>query len=172
VRPFVCSAGVFIGQTAEGEGGQEVASAGGPGDVRRPTPGAAALLACWRGSVSVTEYCGSVLVRSRRSATCREQREKRGGPRRVLPLLLHDSRLGSGQRGLGSTAEMSTSMATGLERTGTTMLTVKLIFLDFCPPRVRSNACKNFKFEFLKTATVGCQDIGQGFQGYFCYKER
>jgi hypothetical protein len=33
-----------------------------------------------------------------------------------LPLLLHVSRLGSGQRELGSTAEMSTSMATGLRR--------------------------------------------------------
>jgi hypothetical protein len=44
-------------------------------------------------------------------------------------------------------------------------------FLDFCPPRVRSNARKKFKFKFLKTATVGCQDIGQGFQGYFCFEE-
>jgi hypothetical protein len=32
-------------------------------------------------------------------------------------------------------------------------------FLDFCPLGARSNARKNFKFEFLKTATVGYQDI-------------
>jgi hypothetical protein len=54
-----------------------------------------------------------------------------GGSGRVLPLLLHVSRLGSGQRGLGSTAEMSTSMATGLERTGTALATVELIFWIF-----------------------------------------
>jgi hypothetical protein len=102
---------------------------------------------------------------------CREQREKRGGPGRVLPLLLHVSRLGSGQRGLGSTVEMSRSMATGLERTGTAMLTVKLIFLDFCPPGVRSNARKNSKFEFLKIFTLGGPHIRQGFQRYFCSEE-
>jgi hypothetical protein len=73
--------------------------------VRRATPGRAALLACWRGLVAATGCCGSALARSRWSATCREQREKRGGPGRVLLLLLHFSRLGSGQRGLGSTKE-------------------------------------------------------------------
>jgi hypothetical protein len=45
-------------------------------------------------------------------------------------------------------------------------------FLDFCPPRDRSNARKKSNFKFLKTATVVCQDIGQGFPGYFCYQER
>jgi hypothetical protein len=44
--------------------------------------------------------------------------------------------------------------------------------LDFCLPGVRSNARKKFKFKFLKMATVGLQHIGQGFQEYFCYKER
>jgi hypothetical protein len=39
---------------------------------------------------------------------------KRGGSGRVLPLLLHVSRPGSGQRGLGLDQGMSTSMATGL----------------------------------------------------------
>jgi hypothetical protein len=43
-------------------------------------------------------------------------------------------------------------------------------FLDFCLLGVRSNARKKFKFEFLKTATVGLHHIGQEFQGYFCYK--
>jgi hypothetical protein len=45
-------------------------------------------------------------------------------------------------------------------------------FLDFCPPGARHNARKNLNFKFLKTATVVCQHIGQGFQRYFCYKER
>jgi hypothetical protein len=45
-------------------------------------------------------------------------------------------------------------------------------FSDFCSPRVRSNARNNLNFKFLKTATVVHQQIGQGFQGYFCYKER
>jgi hypothetical protein len=44
-------------------------------------------------------------------------------------------------------------------------------FLDFCPPRVRSNARKNSNFKFLKTATVVRQHIGQGFQRYFCPEE-
>jgi hypothetical protein len=39
---------------------------------------------------------------------------KKGGSGRVLPFLLHFSRPGSGQRGLGSTEGASTSMATGL----------------------------------------------------------
>jgi hypothetical protein len=71
----------------------------------RARPGTAALLACWRGSVSVTECCGSALARSRRSEACREEEGQRGGSGRRLLLLLHFSRLGSGQRGLGSTKE-------------------------------------------------------------------
>jgi hypothetical protein len=55
---------------------------------------------------------------------------------------------------------------------GAVILTVNSIFLDFCLPGVRSNAHKKFKFEFLKTATVGLQHIGQVVQGYFCYNER
>jgi hypothetical protein len=45
-------------------------------------------------------------------------------------------------------------------------------FRNFCLPGVRSNARKKFNFKFLKMATVGLQQIGQGFQEYFCYKER
>jgi hypothetical protein len=51
------------------------------------------------------------------------------------------------------------------------MFTVKPIFPDFCSPGVRHNARKKFEFEFLKMATVVCQDIGQGFQNYFCSEE-
>jgi hypothetical protein len=46
-----------------------------------------------------------------------------------------------------------------------------LIFSDFCLPGVRSNARKKFKFEFLKFLTLGGQQIGQGFQNYFCSEE-
>jgi hypothetical protein len=35
-------------------------------------------------------------------------------------------------------------------------------FVGFCLPCVRRNARKKFKFEFLKTATAVCPDIGQG----------
>jgi hypothetical protein len=45
-------------------------------------------------------------------------------------------------------------------------------FLDFCLPGVRPNARKKLKFEFLKFFTLGGQHIRQGFQRYFCYKER
>jgi hypothetical protein len=44
--------------------------------------------------------------------------------------------------------------------------------LRFCPPGVRRIARKKFKFEILKFSTLGDQHIGQGFQSYFCYKER
>jgi hypothetical protein len=47
----------------------------------------------------------------------------------------------------------------------------RIDFLDFCPPGARHNARKNSKFEFLKSFTLGCQHIKQGFQNYFCSKE-
>jgi hypothetical protein len=116
VHSFVGPAGVFIGQEAEGKGGQWVACAGGPGDVRwrcrarRPCSRAGrawsrrrgAVGRCWRGQA------GRQLAE--------RKRDREGGPGGRLPLL-HFSRLGSGQRGLGSTTEMSTSMATGFRRT-------------------------------------------------------
>jgi hypothetical protein len=40
------------------------------------------------------------------------------------------------------------------------------------PASVRRNARKRFEFEFLKFSTLGDPHIGQGFQSYFCYKER
>jgi hypothetical protein len=44
--------------------------------------------------------------------------------------------------------------------------------LDFHLQGVRRNVRKKFKFEFLKFSTLGDQQIGQGFQSYFCYRER
>jgi hypothetical protein len=93
------------------------------------------------------------------------QRGRRRGDwvRAVSSVSSHVARLGSGQRELGSTAEVSTSMATGLRRTTTVMLTVNSIFSDFCLPGVRHNARKKFEFKILKMATVVRPHIGQGF---------
>jgi hypothetical protein len=44
--------------------------------------------------------------------------------------------------------------------------------LEFHPPGVRRIARKKFKFEILKISTLGDQQIGEGFQSYFCYQER
>jgi hypothetical protein len=148
LRSFVCSAGVFYRPGSRGRGRPVARRCGGPGDVRRATPGAAALLACWRGLVAATGYCGSVLARSRRSATGNEQREKRGGPGHDLPLLLQVSRLGSGQRVLGSTAEDSSSMATGSRRTGTVMITVAPIFWIFAPQVFDTMPARNLNSNF------------------------
>jgi hypothetical protein len=41
-------------------------------------------------------------------------------------------------------------------------------FLNLCSQGVRSNARMNSNFEFLKSFTLGCQHIKQGFQRYFC----
>jgi hypothetical protein len=93
----------------------------------------------------------------------RAEEEERGGSWVLSPLLLPFSRLGLGQRGLGSTAEVSRSMATGFERARTVKLTVIMICPDFHLPGVRRNARKRFKFEFLKFSTLGDPHIGQGF---------
>jgi hypothetical protein len=80
------------------------------------------------------------------------QREEgqRGGVRAASSFCFHVARPGSGQRGLGSTAEDSTSMATGSRRTGTGLVTVAPILwifahqvLDIMPARNSiSNFCK------------------------------
>jgi hypothetical protein len=81
------------------------------------------------------------------------QREEgqRGGVRVASSFSFHVAQPGSGQRGLGLDQGDSTGMATGSERTGTVLVTVKSIFPDFCPPGARHNARKNSNFEFLKT---------------------
>jgi hypothetical protein len=43
--------------------------------------------------------------------------------------------------------------------------------LDFSAASVQRNARKRFKFEFLKTSTLGDQHTSPGFQIYFCYQE-
>jgi hypothetical protein len=94
--------------------------------------------------------------------------EQGRGPVALPPPFIRVSRPGSGQRGLVLDRGVSTSMATGLGRMGTGSATVASIFPRFRPPSVRSNARKNSKFNFLKSSTLGCQHIKQGFQRYFC----
>jgi hypothetical protein len=100
--------------------------------------------------------------------TVQRGRGRREGVRAVSSLSFHVSRPGSGQRGLGLDRGEVSSMATGLGRTGTSMATVALILPGFRSPSVRHNARKNSKFKFLKSFTLGCQHITQGFQRYFC----
>jgi hypothetical protein len=77
--------------------------------------------------VVATGYCGQAVARPRRSAACREKRDREGGSGRFFLFSFHVPQLGSGQRGLGSTAEDSSSMATGSRRMGIAMLTVEPI---------------------------------------------
>jgi hypothetical protein len=61
--------GGFYRPERQGRGRRVARRCGGPGRVRRATLGTTALLACWRGSVSAAECCGSALAQSRWSAT-------------------------------------------------------------------------------------------------------
>jgi hypothetical protein len=80
--------GGFYRPERRGRGRPVACRSGGPGHVRRVTLGAAALLACWRGSVLAAECCGSVMARARWSGACREEEgEERGGPGAVLRFL-------------------------------------------------------------------------------------
>jgi hypothetical protein len=134
-------------------------------------PGTAALLACWRGSISATECCGSALARSRRSATCREEEGQRGGgPGGVFPLLPCRTAW-VGAEGAGLDRGGLHEHGYRLEMNGNSGAHSDLIFSDFCSPGVRSNARKKLRFEFLKFFTLGGQHIRQGFQGYFCSQE-
>jgi hypothetical protein len=133
----------------------------------RAKPGTAALGACWSGLVAASELCGSALARPRRSASCREKRDREGGPSGVFLLLpCRTAWVGAEGAGLdsGGLLEHGYMIKTNGNRVGHSSSD----FLDFCPPGVRHNARKNLNFEFLKTATVVGQDTSQGFQIYFC----
>jgi hypothetical protein len=67
---------------------------------------------------------------------------------------------------------VSSSTARSARSYGSGVIYSELGFPNFCPQGVRRNARMNFKFEFLKTSTVGCHHIEQGFQRYFCCAER
>jgi hypothetical protein len=163
--------GVFIGQEAEGEGGQEVACArvlatcDEQHQARRPCSRAGGVLSWRRGSVG----------RRWRSHDGRQlaerKKERRGGPGGALLFLPYlTAWVGAGEAGFdrGIVHGMATWPGANENSDGHS----ELDFSGFCPPGVRSNARKNLNFKFLKTATVVHQHIGQGFQGYFCYKER
>jgi hypothetical protein len=118
--------------------------------------------------------CGVLWVgagESRTVGVVQEERRQRRGSWARFSSSLHFSWLGSGQGELGSTTAPSRSMATGAGRMATVILTVILGLLNFYLSSVRRNARKSFKFEFLKTFTLGGQHISQGFQRYFCCQE-
>jgi hypothetical protein len=64
-----------------------------------------------------------------------------------------------GAEGAGLDRGSVHGMATGSGANENSDAHSERFFSDFCPPRVRSNARKKFEFEFLKTATVVCEDI-------------
>jgi hypothetical protein len=113
-----------------------------------------------------------VLARSRWSETCKEQREKRGGVLGTFFFFPPFLTAWVGAEGAGVDRGDVHERGYRVETNGDSAAHSKLDFLDFCLPGVRSNARKKFEFKFLKTATAVGQDIGQGFQGYFCFKER
>jgi hypothetical protein len=167
----VCSEGDFIGQEIGGEGGQKVAGAGalatcdGQHRAQRPCARAGGVLSWRRGTVGRhwRDHAGRPLAE--------RKRERRGGPGGVLLFLpCLTAWVGAEGAGLDSGGLHEHGYRAGAN--GNSDAHSDFGFLDFYPPRVRSKARKNSNFKFLKTATVVCQLIGQGFQRYFCYKER
>jgi hypothetical protein len=171
VRSSACSEGAFIGQGVRGKGGQWVACAWGPGDVhdqhraRRPCSRAGGVWSqrrssvgrCWRG------HAGRQLAE--------RKRDREGGPGGVFPLLPCRT-VWVGAEGAGLDRGDVHEHGYRIRARENSDAHSASDFLDSCPPGVRSNARKKFEFKFLKTATAVCQDIGQGFQNYFCYQER
>jgi hypothetical protein len=89
----------------------------------------------------------------------REERQ-RGGAWARSSSSLHFSRLGSGQRGLVSTAGSSMSMATGFERARTVKLTVIKICSIFICQVLDEIPARDSNSNFLKFSTLGDQHIG------------
>jgi hypothetical protein len=166
----VCSEGAFIGQDVGGEGGQEVARTGALATcdeqhrARRPCARAGRAWSRRRGTVGRLWRAPA----GRRRAERRET--ERGGPGGSfsspprLTVWVGSEGAGLDRGGLHEHDYRARANGNSDDHSS-------FDFLDFCPPRVRSNARKNSNFKFLKTATVVRQHIGQGFQGYFCYKE-
>jgi hypothetical protein len=131
VGSMVCSEGLFIGQSGLERGVSRRWPGWVSGDVRWRKPGAAALGACWQGEVMASGHCGQVLASSRRSASCREAEEERGGSELFPPFPSMSHGPGWGRGGWGSTEGESLGMATGLGHTISASSTVASIFLDF-----------------------------------------
>jgi hypothetical protein len=151
--------GGFYRPEGRGRGRPVARRRGGPGDARQATPGTAALLTCWRGSVEATRCCGSALARSRWSATCREQREKRGGVLGAFLVFPPFLTAWVGAEGAGVDRGVVHEHGYRVETDGDSDPHSSFDFLDFCLPGVWSNARKKFKFEFLKFFTLGDQHI-------------
>jgi hypothetical protein len=100
---FWTSTGGFYRHGRARELGFPVACWGGGWRRARAKPGAAALGACWRGVVLASRHCGHALASSRRSASCREQRDREGGSGRFSSMSSMSHGLGRGRGGWGST---------------------------------------------------------------------
>jgi hypothetical protein len=170
VSSLVCSAGLFIGQEAGGEGVQWVVGARCAGDVhgrsraRRPWGRAGGAWSRRRGTVGRRWRGHDGRRRAERRGT-----EKGGPGGSCLLLPCRTAWVGAEGAGLdsGGLLEHGYRIKTNVNSDAHSSSD----FLDFCPPGVRHNARKNLNFEILKTATVVCQDTSQGFQNYFCSEE-
>jgi hypothetical protein len=150
----------FIGGRGRAGGGQRW----GSGGVRRSTPGAEALGACWRGELMASRYCRHALACSCGSASCREAEGTERGSGCFSSSFLSGltagvraGEMGSRQRGREG---VSAGTATGLGHTRDGVGYSEFGFPNFCPERVRHNVRKNSNFEFLKISNWGGQDIG------------
>jgi hypothetical protein len=129
---------------------------GGPDGVRRPTPDVAALETCWHArQCTVVRSC----MFRRAGIKQRERQRCGGGGPGGSPPFFHVSWPGSGQGSLGLDREGVPGYGYRARAHYLGVIHSSLDFPKFCPPGVRHNARMNSKFEFLKTATVGCQDI-------------
>jgi hypothetical protein len=83
---------------------------------------------------------------------------RRGGSGCFLPVF-HVSQPGSGQGRLGLDRGEVHGYGYRARAHELGVIHSDFDFNEICPPSARSNARMNFKFEFLKTANVGGQDI-------------
>jgi hypothetical protein len=155
---FWASTGVFYRHGRARELGFPVVAGAGVWRRARAKPGAAALGACWRGKVLASGHCGHALASSRRSASCREAEGKERGSG-LFPPFLPSLTARVGAEEAGARQRGSPRACYRARVYGDSVGHSSLDFPKFCPPGVRHNARMNFKFEFLKTSTVGCQDI-------------
>jgi hypothetical protein len=158
--------GGFYRPGSRGRGWPEGGRCGGPGDVRWATPGAAALRACWQGSILASGHCGQALARPRRSAACRDEEGEERGSGRCPPF----SSLSHGPgRGWGGWARQRECPRHGYRAraNGNSVVHSERGFSEILPPRCSIKCPQEFKFRIL-TATGVCQDTSQGFQIYFC----
>jgi hypothetical protein len=163
----VCSEGLFVGQ--KGAGAR--VSSGGRGGVSGDVHGQSRVWRPWR-------RAGGVLSRRRgtvgmlwRAHAGRHRAESRGKERGVRVCSSSSPPCLTAWVGAGEAGDRPRDVHEHGYRARANVNSIghsDFDFLDFCPPGARHNARKNSKFEFLKSFTLGCQHITQGFQIYFC----